>query len=158
MPRLCVILAVVSTCADLLDFAVDLKQGAARKYAEYASRAGMPGLKPLAASLVAQEKEHADALGGIKLRGNLELVFVSPRGPSPEVPSPGPDPGAIRPASEFLRLVLRNVDASIAVFSFLEAHAVDGGVSQILRRLAEEARRTRVMIASRLDLETLGGV
>lgn len=146
----------MDTCADLVDYAVEWKQRAAREYAEYGSRAGKPGLKPLAISLAAQEKEHVGALGEIKRRGNLDLVFRAPSGPLPEVPGPAPERGLSRPASEFLKLVLRNVDASIAVFVFLENHAVDSGVSELLRRLAEEARRTRVMVASRHDLETLG--
>jgi rubrerythrin len=155
-PPLCVILAGVNSCADLVDVALELKRKAAREYAEYASRAGKPDLKPLMVSLSALETEHAEILGEIKRRGDLDLLFRSADGPMPGEPS-APPATPDRPTSELLAQALRNTDASIEVLSFLEAHATDAGVSGLLRRLADEARRTRVMVASRHDLETLGG-
>ncbi len=149
----------VNSCADLVDLAMESKQRAARQYADYGSRSGIPGLKPLLASLAAQENEHAAALGEIKRRANLDLVFRAPVGPMPDLPETSADPAdaSSLPAAEFLGRVLRNTDASIAVFSFLESHSQDRDISESLRRLAEEALRTRVMVASRHDLETLGG-
>jgi hypothetical protein len=146
----------VTSCADLLDLLLHARRRAARDYVE-GTRTAKPALKPFIASLAAQESEQADALAELGRRGDLERLFRAPGGEIPVLPArtaQQADPGA---AANPLDLALRNCDAWIAALAFLESHAADTEVAQALARLAGEARRTRIMVASRLDLETLGG-
>lgn len=141
----------------ILDFAIEREKEAREMYVSYAARTERKGLRSLLLTMADQEKWHEQNLRELKTGKPAASVFS---GAAPQdiglsqytvEESYSPDMGY----QEFLLLVIKKEEKSMALYSRLEAMASDDESKLLFKGLAEEEKRHKALAQDRYDLEIL---
>ncbi len=140
----------------ILDYAIEREKEAREMYVGYAARTDRKGLRSLLLTMADQEKWHEQNLRELKSGKPAASIFS---GSAQDIglsqytveESYSPDMGY----QEFLLLVIKKEEKSMALYSRLEAMAADDESKLLFKGLAEEEKRHKALAQDRYDLEIL---
>ena len=141
----------------ILDFAILREREAQEMYLGYAARTDRKGLRSLLLTMADQEKWHEQNLRELKSGKGTASIFSGSVLQDIEISkytveqTYSPDMGY----QEFLLLVIKKEDKSMALYSRLEAMASDEESKLLFKGLAEEEKRHKTLAQDRYDLEIL---